>query len=199
MTNRRDIAPRRAGDAIGSASRAVYDAEIGKQLDHERRRSRVRVNVTYMATVSFLATAVGIIFYLISCQKMDQALGVFASLASISAAILGFWFGSRGYGSTGTAQRLTGATGAVEEGAQEASDARGDEIRQLQSALVAHAESLPDGRLKDSMNPGPIDGVLNSRTRTAIDNFLSTMDPPLGFAELAEPRIENVLSYLAAT
>ena len=47
-------------------------------------------------TVAYAIAAIGLIAWLMLADKNDLAIGVFPSLASKSASIIAFWFGSRG-------------------------------------------------------------------------------------------------------
>ena len=77
--------------------------EIDRQkLEQEIRKSRVRVVVTYIMTVAYAVAGAGLVAWLMWVDKTDLAIGVFSGLASTSASIIAFWFGSRG--STGSNQ-----------------------------------------------------------------------------------------------
>ena len=65
-------------------------------MDQDVRRSNVRVAVTYMMSGAYVLAALGTITFLLWCKKFEEALAVFTGLASTSAAIVSFWFGSRG-------------------------------------------------------------------------------------------------------
>ncbi len=67
-------------------------------LKHEQeiRKSRVRVWVTYIMTLAYAMAAIGLVGWLMWVDKTDLAIGVFSGLASTSASIIAFWFGSRG-------------------------------------------------------------------------------------------------------
>ena len=69
-----------------------------QRLQHEQeiRKSRVRVWVTYVMTVAYAVAALGLVAWLMWVDKTDLAIGVFSGLASTSASIIAFWFGSRG-------------------------------------------------------------------------------------------------------
>ena len=71
--------------------------EIAKQR-HEQdiRKSNVRVRVTYIMTVAYAIAALGLMAWLMRTDKTELAIGVFSGLASTSASIIAFWFGSRG-------------------------------------------------------------------------------------------------------
>ena len=66
------------------------------QHEQEIRKSRVRVWVTYVMTVAYAVAALGLVAWLMWVDKTDLAIGVFSGLASTSASIIAFWFGSRG-------------------------------------------------------------------------------------------------------
>ena len=67
-------------------------------LKHEQeiRKSKVRVWVTYIMTLAYAVAAIGLVGWLMWADKTDLAIGVFSGLASTSASIIAFWFGSRG-------------------------------------------------------------------------------------------------------
>ena len=67
-------------------------------LKHEQeiRKSKVRVWVTYIMTLAYAMAAIGLVGWLMLVDKTDLAIGVFSGLASTSASIIAFWFGSRG-------------------------------------------------------------------------------------------------------
>ena len=71
------------------------DAEKKQQI----RKSQVRVVVTYFMTGAYVITAIGLIAWLMWLDKSDLAIGVFSGVASTTATIIAFWFGSRGAGS----------------------------------------------------------------------------------------------------
>ncbi len=63
----------------------------------ERRRSAVRVRVTYGVTTAYVIGALYLIYWLTARvpDKLDVALGVFAGLSSVATGVIGFWFGNR--------------------------------------------------------------------------------------------------------
>lgn len=65
-------------------------------LEHEIKKSRVRINVTYLMSATYAIAAVTLIVWLMTSSKLDLALGVFSGVASTTATIIAFWFGSRG-------------------------------------------------------------------------------------------------------
>ena len=69
-----------------------------ERLTHEQemRKSKVRVWVTYVMTAAYAIAALGLVAWLLATAKTDLAIGVFSGLASTSASIIAFWFGSRG-------------------------------------------------------------------------------------------------------
>ena len=73
----------------------TLDAEKKQQI----RKSQVRVVVTYFMTTAYVVTAIGLIAWLMLLEKSDLAIGVFSGVASTTATIIAFWFGSRGAGS----------------------------------------------------------------------------------------------------
>ena len=82
------------------------DAEKKQQI----RKSQVRVVVTYFMTAAYVVTAIGLIAWLMWLEKSELAIGVFSGVASTTATIIAFWFGSRGAGSA--PGQLAGAQGA---------------------------------------------------------------------------------------
>ena len=84
------------------------EAETKQQI----RKSQVRVVVTYFMTAAYVVTAIGLIAWLMWTDKSDLAIGVFSGVASTTATIIAFWFGSRGAG-TGPGQPA-GAQGSGE-------------------------------------------------------------------------------------
>ena len=63
------------------------------QLD--KRRSQVRILVTYAMTVLYSITALLLIWYLLDMQKIEAALAIFAGISSTTTGIIAFWFGTR--------------------------------------------------------------------------------------------------------
>ncbi len=71
--------------------------QVPARLEHEIRKSRVRVYVTYIMTWTYAVSATFVVVWLLVVLKQPElALGVFSGLASTTAAITAFWFGSRG-------------------------------------------------------------------------------------------------------
>ena len=68
------------------------DAEKQQQI----RKSKVRVYVTYFMTGAYVLTSIVLIGWLMVLNKPEMAIGVFSGVASTSASIIAFWFGSRG-------------------------------------------------------------------------------------------------------
>ena len=67
-----------------------------KLFEQEIKKSKVRVWVTYLMSITYALTAVGLIGWLMYDDQTEMALGIFSGLASTSATIIAFWFGSRG-------------------------------------------------------------------------------------------------------
>ncbi len=67
------------------------------RLRHEQeiRKSKVRVWVTYVMTAAYAVAALGLVGWLMWVEKTDLTIGVFSGVASTSASIIAFWFGSR--------------------------------------------------------------------------------------------------------
>ena len=131
--------------------RTVVQA-VGEQklIEQEIRKSRVRVWVTYLMSVTYAVTAPGLIAWLMLAEQRDLALGVFSGLASTSAAIFAFWFGSRGSarmppnngaGGGSTAQDTSGADGARPDDVRVSGDERPSE-----GAGVENREEVGDER-----------------------------------------------------
>lgn len=72
------------------------DEMSSQQQEQEISKSRVRVRVTYAMSASYIFASLGLIGWLMYVGKHEMALGVFSGLASTKAAIIAFWFGSRG-------------------------------------------------------------------------------------------------------
>ena len=68
------------------------EAETKQQI----RKSQVRVVVTYFMTAAYVITSIGLITWLMWVDKSELAIGVFSGVASTTATIIAFWFGSRG-------------------------------------------------------------------------------------------------------
>ena len=68
------------------------EAETKQQI----RKSQVRVVVTYFMTAAYVVTSIGLIAWLMWVDKSELAIGVFSGVASTTATIIAFWFGSRG-------------------------------------------------------------------------------------------------------
>lgn len=69
-----------------------------ERLKHEQeiRKSKVRIWVTYTMTAASAFAAIGLIGWLMLTEHTDLVIGVFSGVASTSASIVAFWFGSRG-------------------------------------------------------------------------------------------------------
>lgn len=67
-----------------------------KRHEQDIRKSNVRVRVTYIMTVAYAIGALGLMAWLMRTDRTELAIGVFSGLASTSASIIAFWFGSRG-------------------------------------------------------------------------------------------------------
>lgn len=64
----------------------------------ERRRSLVRIWVTYGVTFTYLVAALYLIWILTwgpQPPSLETALGIFAGLSSVATGVIGFWFGNR--------------------------------------------------------------------------------------------------------
>lgn len=67
-----------------------------KEREQKISKSKVRVRVTYIMSVTYALGATGLIAWLMALGKTELALGVFSGVASTTASITAFWFGSRG-------------------------------------------------------------------------------------------------------
>ena len=69
-------------------------------LDREqmRKKSLVRVNVTYGVVFIYVVMACAFTLFLFMANQIDKGLAVFGSVATLAAGITGYWFGSRGAG-----------------------------------------------------------------------------------------------------
>ncbi|NRB04677.1 MAG: hypothetical protein HRU30_15600 [Rhodobacteraceae bacterium] len=76
----------------------LLDDDVQVEVRQKVRKSNVRIVVTYFVVFVYCATAVVLIFWLLSCDETELALGVFSGLSTLSAGIAGFWFGNRGTG-----------------------------------------------------------------------------------------------------
>ncbi|MEL7092360.1 MAG: hypothetical protein AAFN94_11555 [Pseudomonadota bacterium] len=72
--------------------------DADSKLQHKINKSYVRIVVTYFVVFAYTVSAVGITIYLFTQGENELALSVFNGLATLSAGIAGFWFGSRGSG-----------------------------------------------------------------------------------------------------
>ncbi|GEM_PF-4690378 len=66
--------------------------------EQERRKSDVRINVTYGVVFLYVLMASVFTGVLIAINEVEKALVIFGSVATMAAGITGFWFGSRGSG-----------------------------------------------------------------------------------------------------
>ena len=68
-------------------------------MDSEKKleiaRSKVRIRVTYIMTVVYAVAALYIIYWLLDDNRVDFAIAVFSGIASTTASIIAFWFGTR--------------------------------------------------------------------------------------------------------
>jgi len=69
--------------------------------EQERRKSDVRINVTYGVVFLYVLMASVFTGILIAINEVEKALVIFGSVATMAAGITGFWFGSRGAGYIG--------------------------------------------------------------------------------------------------
>lgn len=70
----------------------MTDIELRQKIS----KSKVRVVVTYLMSAAYAVAALGLIGWLMALGKTELALGVFSGVASTTATITAFWFGSRG-------------------------------------------------------------------------------------------------------
>ncbi len=71
---------------------ATADDQDQKQ---NQKRSNVRINVTYGMAFVYGISATVLMGWLLWKGRVDLALGVFSSIASVTTGIMAFWFGSR--------------------------------------------------------------------------------------------------------
>ena len=76
----------------GQTMNQPLDPEKQQQL----RKSQVRVVVTYSMMGAYVFTSIILVGWLMVLDKPEMAIGVFSGVASTSASIIAFWFGSRG-------------------------------------------------------------------------------------------------------
>lgn len=88
--NQNELKPHASCLADGS----IDNCEIHIQT-MEKRRSRVRIIVTYSVTFAFLVASLGMLFFLLYAEKWETALGIFSGLTGVASSIIGYWFGSR--------------------------------------------------------------------------------------------------------
>lgn len=79
----------------GQRRQAMND-ELNAEKKQQIRKSQVRVVVTYFMTAAYVLTSIGLIGWLMWADKSELAIGVFSGVASTTATIIAFWFGSRG-------------------------------------------------------------------------------------------------------
>ena len=72
------------------------DEMAKQQHEQEIRKSLVRVHVTYLMSGAYALASLGLMAWLLFRGNNELAIGVFSGLASTSATIIAFWFGSRG-------------------------------------------------------------------------------------------------------
>ena len=78
--------------------RQTMNDELNAEQKQHIRKSQVRVVVTYFMTTAYVLTSIGLIGWLMWVDKSELAIGVFSGVASTTATIIAFWFGSRGTG-----------------------------------------------------------------------------------------------------
>ncbi|MEP3248498.1 MAG: hypothetical protein ABJN40_22585 [Sneathiella sp.] len=78
--------------------RLLTDSITDPDLEQERRKSDVRINVTYGVVFLYVLMASVFTGLLIAIGEVEKALVIFGSVATMAAGITGFWFGSRGTG-----------------------------------------------------------------------------------------------------
>jgi hypothetical protein len=69
---------------------------LGEERKQQIRKSQVRVVVTYSMMGAYVFTSIVLVGWLMVLNKPEMAIGVFSGVASTSASIIAFWFGSRG-------------------------------------------------------------------------------------------------------
>lgn len=78
--------------------RLQSESTTDPDLEQERRKSDVRINVTYGVVFLYVLMASVFTGLLIAIGEVEKALMIFGSVATMAAGITGFWFGSRGTG-----------------------------------------------------------------------------------------------------
>ena len=66
--------------------------------DQEKRKSNVRIIVTYGVVFIYILMACVFTGILIALGELEKALVIFGSVSTMAVGITGFWFGSRGSG-----------------------------------------------------------------------------------------------------
>jgi hypothetical protein len=86
---------RQAGQEGCKGKKTNSDKELSAEQKQERRRSNVRVRVTYGVAAAYCFGALGMILWLMIDSKHDIAIGVFSGVAGVASSVIGYWFGSR--------------------------------------------------------------------------------------------------------
>lgn len=81
--------------------------------DQEKRKSNVRIVVTYGVVFMYILMACVFTGVLIALGELEKALVIFGSVSTMAVGITGFWFGSRGAGYSQT-EKERDATGPKE-------------------------------------------------------------------------------------
>jgi hypothetical protein len=87
-----------AQDAGAGAGGAGGNGGPPADQTQERRRSLVRILVTYAVTGAYVLAALYLIWFLTwgtDMPSLEVALGIFAGLSSVATGVIGFWFGNR--------------------------------------------------------------------------------------------------------
>lgn len=64
--------------------------------DQERRRSNVRIYVTYLMATLFASMATVLIVWLAWQREWSEAISIFTSVSAMAGGVIGYWFGNRG-------------------------------------------------------------------------------------------------------
>ncbi len=79
------------------------------QQKQELRKSRVRVSVTYAATLFLFGGA-----FVLMLVKPDEATDIFFTVLPVASGIISYWFATRGGGGSGVQNGAGGAINSVE-------------------------------------------------------------------------------------
>ena len=83
-------------DAAAPASEPAQETDESAPPDHEaeRRRSRVRIVITYLASAYLFIVGTGVAAYYMYIGN-DTGKDIFLSIVPVSTGIIGYWFATR--------------------------------------------------------------------------------------------------------